>query len=78
LAEKDADGIRSEGRVGMRILQTERYARSIGECLTLDELRELLHVIAAAGLSEREFSGLYSRMSARKIALSKKNSEKTR
>jgi hypothetical protein len=40
----------------MRVLRIERYARCIEECHTLDELRALLRVIAAAGLSEQEFS----------------------
>jgi hypothetical protein len=56
LTRTDEDGIRPEGRAGMRVLRIERYARCIEECHTLDELRALLRVIAAAGLSEQEFS----------------------
>ena len=47
----------------------DRYASCIEECQSLEELRDLLRVIASAGLSEQEFSSLYSRLSARKTAL---------
>jgi hypothetical protein len=53
----------------MQILRRERYASSIEECRTLDDLRDLLRVIASAGLSEQEFSALYSALAARKRAL---------
>lgn len=53
----------------MLSVRLDRYAQSIEECTTLDELRELLRTIASAGLSEQDFSSLYSALTARKIVL---------